>query len=168
MRPVRASSCFSRPFFSTACCAVISPTANSTAVVTLCVNNGREASFRWYLDHLDQQFAQYIHYTYTGGSAEKRLIYVEVTFILRTSEAWLGYWVMVPLLKGPIWNWRFEVVVCCKFLICGLAGPLNLKILYVNPQAPKYRFFSLAAYALPMGWVPRRTGLRIRRIALTG
>jgi hypothetical protein len=49
IRPVRANSCLSSPFFSTTCCAVMSPTANSTAVVMLCVSSGRAASLRWYL-----------------------------------------------------------------------------------------------------------------------
>lgn len=49
MRPVRARSCFSSPFFSTSCWAIVSPVAKSTAVVTLWVRIGREASFIWYL-----------------------------------------------------------------------------------------------------------------------
>lgn len=49
IRPVLAKSCFSNPFFSTSCCAMVSPVANNTAVVTLCVRIGREASFIWYL-----------------------------------------------------------------------------------------------------------------------
>jgi hypothetical protein len=45
MRPERARSWFRKPFFSTNCCAMVSPVANSTAVVMLWVSNGREASF---------------------------------------------------------------------------------------------------------------------------
>jgi hypothetical protein len=50
MRPVRAISWFFQPFFSTSCWAIVSPVAKSTAVVTLWVRIGREASFAWYLD----------------------------------------------------------------------------------------------------------------------
>ena len=47
--PVRANSWFLSPFFSTNCCAIVSPVANNTAVVTLCVKRGLEANFIWYL-----------------------------------------------------------------------------------------------------------------------
>lgn len=49
MRPVRASSWFFNPFFSTSCWAMVSPVANRTAVVMLWVSRGLEASFLWYL-----------------------------------------------------------------------------------------------------------------------
>lgn len=49
MRPVRTTSCFCTPLFSTSCWAVMSPVANRMAVVTLWVSSGREASLAWYL-----------------------------------------------------------------------------------------------------------------------
>lgn len=47
--PVRVRSWFLSPRFSTSCCAVMSPVANRTAVVTLCVSKGRAARRPLYL-----------------------------------------------------------------------------------------------------------------------
>ncbi len=46
---MRAKSCLSKPFFSTTCWAVMSPTPKRMDVVMLCVSSGRAASLAWYL-----------------------------------------------------------------------------------------------------------------------
>lgn len=46
---MRARSCFSRPFLSTACWAMTSPVPKRMAVVTTWVSRGRLTSLAWYL-----------------------------------------------------------------------------------------------------------------------
>ena len=46
---MRANSCSFSPFFSTACCATMSPIPKSTEVVAACVSSGLAASLALYL-----------------------------------------------------------------------------------------------------------------------
>jgi hypothetical protein len=106
MRPVRDKSCFSSPFLSTTCCAVMSPVANRTAVVMLCVSSGRAASLAWYLPIMMSLIFQNGKNTNEEEKGPKKKIknrgarfgsFMVYRDKILTNEAWRRLIVQVPL-----------------------------------------------------------------------